>query len=432
MKQQQISTEEQTWRQSATHHEFPLRDGDWAAMEQLIDQQDKGVIGGLPGGNGTSFTLGNRWTFPFLAGVLISLVVLAGQGWSDQEQIPDSPAPVIAQQPLMADLPPSAGQEAQALIPVQSSETESSTPLIQNATKKSLTYPATRNSQASGTGIPPVDPAQMLARTDEMMQATPVTTPAPLEESDKQRPAVSDFSTLTEEEYTPGLMAFSRLTGKVGLGVQVDAPELPTPASPSLPTPDRWSFGLLAGARMALPDWPMETASPGGLAGAFVQYDLTPRWSIRAELAGKLLDRDLQRSDSNVLLDEFGATLNVDQSANTNGLLFVEMPLLAVYRQGRHEWFGGPKLALVRVRNDASSLAYSGNAFTEVNSYSIVEGVRSFDAGLTLGYGYRLFRHWGVDLRYNQGLLDLTHDNFFNNTHTLINSDLQLTIRYVF
>ncbi len=189
---------------------------------------------------------------------------------------------------------------------------------------------------------------------------------------------------------------------------------------------------LLGGARLTLPDWPVKTISPGGVAGAFVQYDLTPRWSIRTELTGKLLDRNLQRTESSVLLDEFGASVKVDQQANSTGLLFVEIPILVVLRQGRHEYFAGPKLALVSVRNDGTRLTYTGNAFTEVTQYNIQDGIRRLDAGVTLGYGYQLHRHWVMDVRYNQGLLDLTHDNFFNNSQTLINSDLQLTFRYVF
>ena len=44
--------------------------------------------------------------------------------------------------------------------------------------------------------------------------------------------------------------------------------------------------------------------------------------------------------------------------------------------------------------------------------------------GLVLGYGYRLHQRWAVDVRYNQGLFDLTYDDFFKNTRTLLNSDL--------
>ncbi len=429
---QKISSEEQAWRQSATNHEFPLQDGDWSAMERLIDGQNDPAAGGLPSGAGSSTALSNRWPFPFFAGILISLLLMAGQAWSGQDETPGLDTPVNIQQPLIADQTTDAQAKPEMATDRYTSAAESASAATPKSTQQSIASTPTRSTNTPNSNTPPPSPPQAYALPDPATQHVPAMIPALQESHEPSRPAVSDFNTLTEAEYTPGLMAFSRLTGKVSTGLAVQSPELPTPVAPDIPTPDRWSFGFLAGARMALPDWPMATTSFGGLAGGFIQYDLSPHWSVRAELAGKLLSRNLQRSDSDLLFDGFGATLKVDQSATTNGLLFFEMPILAVLRQGRHEWFAGPKLALVRVRNDASSLAYSGNAFTEVNSYTIVEGVRRFDAGLTLGYGYRLFHHWGIDLRYNQGLLDLTHDNFFNNTHTLINSDLQLTFRYVF
>lgn len=429
---QQISSEEQAWRQSATNHEFPLQNGDWSAMERLIDRQDNPAAEGLAGSPDSGLSLGNRWPFPFFAGVLISLLVMAGQAWSGQESAPEPASPIVTQQPLIAENTDGSLPKAEHASALASSPAETTIPSSEGSEKRPVTNIPPRSIHTPNTPLPPSSSSTQYVQDVNPSQQVSLLESATTAPRKDQRPAVSDFNTLTEEEYTPGLMAFSRLTGKVGVGAPIESPDLPAPAPYLLPTPVRWSFGILAGGRMALPDWPIETASFGGVAGGFVQYDLTPHWSIRTELAGKLLDRDLQRTDSEVLLDEFGATLKVDQSAHTNGLLFVEMPVLAVLRQGRHEWFAGPKLALVRVRNDASSLAYSGNAFTEVKEYDITEGVRRLDVGLTFGYGYRLFHHWGVDLRYNQGLLDLTHDNFFNNSHTLINSDLQLTFRYVF
>ncbi len=430
MKKQHISPEENNWRQSATNHEFPLMAGDWSAMERLIDQQDAAVAGGFGSSNGASMALDNRWPFPFFAGVLISLIVLAGQAWSAQSATAEQKNSTTIKQTLIADL--ETKDESLANATITSDELPDQHIGLVNTENAVNRSTASQKPSGISAPTPPIKPSDLHSESGNTNQLVPPVTLARQEQSKTQRPQVSDFNSLTEAEYTPGLMAFSRLTRKVKVGIPTSQPELPAPANPVLPMPKRWSFGLLAGGRMALPDWPMETASFGGLAGGFVQFDLTPYWSIRTELAGKLLNRNLQRTDSEVLYDGFGASINVDQSAQTNGLLFVEMPILAVLRRGRSEYFAGPKLALIRVRNDANSLAYTGNAFTEINQYNISDGVRQFDAGVTLGYGYQLLRHWGVDVRYNQGLLDLTHDNFFNNTHTLINSDLQLTIRYVF
>lgn len=431
MKKQHISSEEHAWRQSATNHEFPLQEGDWSAMEQLIDQEKNRFTGGIAGGSGQSNALDSRWPYPFFAGVLISILVMAGQVWSGTEAASSPASPITTQQLLIADQASASSLDEVTSTGHHSSPSESVTiPSVQAEPLEgtSTSYSA----KTSNSTIPPVPANSVSIHAAPASQSVPVITPAKPEATQILRPGVSDFNTLTEKDFTPGLMAFSRLTGKVGVGAPVITPELPTPPAYVLPPPVRWTFGLLAGARMALPDWPMETSSVGGVAGAFVQYDLTPRWSVRTEIAGKLLHRNLERTDSDVIYDGFGASNKVDQSAKTNELLFIEMPILAVLRKGRSEFFGGPKLALIRILNDATSLAVTGSAFTEINQYDIPDGVRQFDAGIVLGYGYQLYRYWGVDIRYNQGLLDLTHDNFFNNTHTLINSDLQLTIRYVF
>lgn len=430
MKKQHISSEEKNWRQAATSHSFPLQAGDWEAMERLIDRQDEPVVGGLPGNSQSTHALNARWPFPFLTGVVISLIVLAGQAWSEQSSSSDPDTRAIPNKTLYADQP----AERHDLVVDNPLPTELTSPI----SAASAVNPKT-DQPVSGTSkrmpVKPVLPfgkAPGSAVTGDSPPGSPggvgtLTTP-----TRTTRPAVSDFSALSEADYTPGLMAFSRLTGKIDVGTAPQLPSIPVPEFPSLPSPKRWTFGLLGGARLTLPDWPVKTISPGGVAGAFVQYDLTPRWSIRTELTGKLLDRNLQRTESSVLLDEFGASVKVDQQANSTGLLFVEIPILVVLRQGRHEYFAGPKLALVSVRNDGTRLTYTGNAFTEVTQYNIQDGIRRLDAGVTLGYGYQLHRHWVMDVRYNQGLLDLTHDNFFNNSQTLINSDLQLTFRYVF
>ncbi|HAD13536.1 MAG TPA: hypothetical protein DCF33_14005, partial [Saprospirales bacterium] len=73
--------------------------------------------------------------------------------------------------------------------------------------------------------------------------------------------------------------------------------------------------------------------------------------------------------------------------------------------------------------------AYNIDATREYPSQS---GIRYFDMGLVLGWEYRFHKHWALDLRYNQGLLDLTFDQFYRDQSTHLNSDVQLSLRYVF
>ena len=45
---------------------------------------------------------------------------------------------------------------------------------------------------------------------------------------------------------------------------------------------------------------------------------------------------------------------------------------------------------------------------------------------------YDLFRRWLLDIRWNQGFLDLTPDNLYQDDAVHLNSDLQVSLRYVF
>lgn len=434
-----LSPEERSWRQSLHQHEFPIGETDWQAMEALIDQTDRGA-GGLPNVQGP--VLDQRWPFPFFTGVLLSVIIMAMQAWSAGEpapvQHPDH-APTI-EQPNSLHLADQAGLEDVALpadepaIQVRSEAVPGATS-GRISTSKPVSRPGSPTASARPNPVSIQTNDQLSAPAANQPLATladdenPSAKPQP---SAGQRPTSTRIDDLDESQYTPGLMAFSRLTGKVAVGAKGELPGLPAQAIPLPKFQTRWSMGILAGPRLALPVWPFRTATPGWHAGLYVQADLSPHWAIRSELAVKTLDNELERETSDVLYDAFGASIKVDQTVYTNGLLFVELPVLAVRRMGRHEWFGGPRLTWVNVRDDVSSVATKGSAFTEVNYLEIRDGIRKTDLGLVLGYGYRLHQRWAVDVRYNQGLFDLTYDDFFNNTRTLLNSDLQFSLRYAF
>jgi hypothetical protein len=58
--------------------------------------------------------------------------------------------------------------------------------------------------------------------------------------------------------------------------------------------------------------------------------------------------------------------------------------------------------------------------------------IRRFDIGAVLGLEWNFYRRWSLDLCYNQGLLDLTPDAYYNSSLDHTNSDLQLSLRYSF
>lgn len=58
------------------------------------------------------------------------------------------------------------------------------------------------------------------------------------------------------------------------------------------------------------------------------------------------------------------------------------------------------------------------------------EGLQKFDVGLILGIQQTIHPKLKFDIRYTQGLFDITHDNWFKNSDIHINSDLQISFMY--
>ncbi|MCC6412094.1 MAG: PorT family protein [Saprospiraceae bacterium] len=128
-----------------------------------------------------------------------------------------------------------------------------------------------------------------------------------------------------------------------------------------------------------------------------------------------------------------GGSLDIDVSLKN--LMFIEVPL--VYQRAftgnkRQFWLAGIRTAVVVPVDNYVSNAGSTNSndlFPYAN-IDLYDGLRWFDLGLTVGWQWRFTDRWAMDVRYTQGLMDLTHDNFFNNTETTLNSDFQLTFRH--
>ena len=127
---------------------------------------------------------------------------------------------------------------------------------------------------------------------------------------------------------------------------------------------------------------------------------------------------------------------NLQIEVSLNNLVFLEVPL--VYQRAftgdkRQFWLAGIRTAVVLPVNNfvsnAGTILPNNSIFPNAN-IDLYDGVRWFDLGLTLGWQWRFSERWAIDVRYTQGLMDLTHDNFFNNTETTLNSDLQLTFRH--
>jgi hypothetical protein len=114
-----------------------------------------------------------------------------------------------------------------------------------------------------------------------------------------------------------------------------------------------------------------------------------------------------------------------------------ELPLLLNFHSRsnpRNAWLAGIRPSLITVGSveQGGSLRIGTLATGPFNDINISAGVREMDCGVTIGYQRALWRNVFLDLRYTQGLTDLTHDNFFKRKDTYTNSDLQASVRLAF
>ncbi|HKK78519.1 MAG TPA: porin family protein, partial [Phaeodactylibacter sp.] len=196
--------------------------------------------------------------------------------------------------------------------------------------------------------------------------------------------------------------------------------------------------GLQFGLKAGLDAQPRQTT---GLIGLFARYRLSGRWALQLEPQYKLRSDNLGQGlalDASKEQTTFYPTVAQynQQSVSITRLHFVELPLTALY-QVHPKWqlLGGGQLVHIsnafRSANNesraAADSAYSAESSAEANRSP---NVLRWDAGLILGVDYQLHPALSVDLRYVQGLYDLTNDAFFMEEDDYLNSSVQLSIKW--
>ncbi len=190
----------------------------------------------------------------------------------------------------------------------------------------------------------------------------------------------------------------------------------------------RWERGWLFGAGLNSVDYRPLRLKAAPHFGYFLSRRITPRTALQGELALKFVAGYDWRAEFYDVVP--GGSSHV--ILETDRLLYIELPLLLKRsRAPAHSWLLGLKPALTLPIAPYGSFS-SVNSGAPVRHYSMHEGFRYLDLGLVLGWEYRLGRRWALDIRYNQGLFDLTADNFYEQRETHLNSDLQVSLRYFF
>ena len=203
------------------------------------------------------------------------------------------------------------------------------------------------------------------------------------------------------------------------------------PASRLPRKPRRFQRGMILGGNLNVVNYEARRLSMMPHLGYHWSAPITRDYRFQAEVQFKYVSNYQETakfkyvSPGNVL----------DISWELDKLFFIEMPLLLKQENkgiGKTSWLAGVKPAWCTPIFPTGSNSSSSSGFLpgpQVN-LDLRDGVRHFDLGLVLGMEWRFARRWSLDLRYNQGMFDLTHDNFFKDNTTHLNSDVQLSLRH--
>ena len=202
----------------------------------------------------------------------------------------------------------------------------------------------------------------------------------------------------------------------------------------------RSGFGPIVGIQSNIVDHNPFRMAPGPVLGCYWQQTLGKRSALQVELQGRVVSGyRLGVVYADTLVQPSGIGVGRGE-INVRSAFFLEMPVLFRLHGGsksRHAWLAGIRPSLNRLHGSQTrngwSLEGSGVPPPEwPTALTARQGFYRYDIGLVFGWSYALSRRLSLDLRYNQGLADLTADNFFKSDEYTLNSGLQCTLRAKF
>ncbi|MCB9276018.1 MAG: PorT family protein [Lewinellaceae bacterium] len=230
--------------------------------------------------------------------------------------------------------------------------------------------------------------------------------------------------------------------------VELKSPGMPEIAAPSAQKHSRhWYGGMLAGVNNAITDYKSLSHSTLPVLGIFGGVDWNQKWSTQLELHTKYVNNyHLSYTVIRYRYDTFNNLEAVEQPYDLKAYFALEMPIVVKRRLTPSLYLlGGLRPSLIMEDRDGLNLlannrqedtasvglgASSGG--TDTTGSSAPQLLRKHDIGILAGIEWAFSRNWSLDVRYNQGLRDLSLDNVFQDNATHLNADLQLTARWKF
>lgn len=383
--------------------------GDWASMEALLDATGEGQAALPDPFPPPGPALPGQWAGWLLGGLLSGLLLLFVHAAipPHQAERPSRPAsnPGHPSEPVR-DVVSSRGTiEASTItegkLPLSSDNGSGKDVSIRTAAKAAQ---SPRNGdQVQG---PPAHSGHDLAGQPGGATTQPAAAPFASSQGSEARPglrtAARDFHDVPEDAYNIGLVAVSRLRKPMYRPVSDSRLTLPDHHTPPPVSAPRWRFGLASGVQMGTS--PFDRAAPlSPWMGAQVRYELGGAWFLQSGFSAKWLRRrgiygaELRDMEPNMSTEEPVSLRRAD------GLLVLEIPLLAGWQRGR--WFavGGTRIATGLAAGTRQT--FSAEEFQNSASRGdLAASPNNPDLGLALGGGYFLHPSLCLELRYNHGL----------------------------
>ncbi len=445
----QLSNDEQSMRKKILQQEFPFDKEAWEAMQRLLDDERDRVplvppltppTGSMPGPGS-----GRLWWWLLLLAIGAGSATLYWrqidrQGFALSKSSDINPDTNIFSFKTKTDNPKPSLETKIATAGNASGETVKNSPEFSTQhNKQPKTHPDSRTEQTQNQKIETIK--KTLYRNADQDQILH-------QQANTEIPKLFNIDSKPPSEIPPGntdTPSISNSMQQPGNIFRADKPLEPLPTELLGPVvganrPDSlirpveilqmqaspWEQAWILGANLNTVDYQPLRVSALPHLGYLLRYRLQPRTALQAEFIIKFVSGYDWRAEFYDVVPGGSAQVILENKH----LLYFELPLLLHRSFGTGQsWLFGlkPGLALPIAPYGSFSTTNSG---APKRFYSPHEGIRYLDLGLVLGWEYRFGRRWALDIRYNQGLFDLTVDNFYHSPETHLNSDLQVSLRY--
>jgi hypothetical protein len=184
--------------------------------------------------------------------------------------------------------------------------------------------------------------------------------------------------------------------------------------------------GWIVGGNVTLVDFPDRQFNALPHFGYHYSMYLSPGYRLQTELQVKYVNHYSEKSEYKTFIP--GGSTEV--ILNLKDLFFIELPVLIKKSAPDYSsaWLFGVSPSWCKPLSQSGLYAISGSG-PNVN-IRMEDGLQRFDIRFIVGREWRFSPRWGIDIRYGQGIFDLTHDNFFKNNTTHLHADIQITFRH--